>query len=139
MGLYQLMFYVYELTVGGEPYYGFTSRHPRIRLEEHLKTAETGKWKHKSKLYPVLHEMELEHTFKILKETDSELEALLFEIAAIRSAGKSNTLNLSDGGEGSTITLKTREVNGAMQVMVVPRKKPRKGKRKKYNRRRYKR
>ena len=83
--------------------------------------------------------MELEHTFKILKETDSELEALLFEIAAIRSAGKENTLNLSDGGEGSTITVKTKEVNGTLQIMVVPRKKPRKGKRKRYNRRRYKR
>lgn len=108
--------------VGGEPYYGFTSRLPSIRLAEHVKTAVSGRWKHKSKLYPVLSEFEGDYdSFEIVYEGDSEVNALLTEIGAIRSAGKTNTLNLSDGGEGATVTVKTREVNGKMEVMVVPK------------------
>ena len=112
---------VYKLTVGGEPYFGYTSRDPKVRLEEHLKIAEKGDWKHRSKLYPLLVEMELEYEFEVLYEGDNELQALLMEIAAIRHAGKENTLNFSDGGEGSTMTVKTQEVNGQLQIMVVPR------------------
>ena len=133
------MFYVYELKVGGQPYFGFTSRPPHKRLEELLKMAESGKWKHKSKLYPVLHELEGEHEFQILKETQSELEALLFEIAAIRSKGKKNTLNLSDGGEGSTIIVKLEERDGKQGYVVVPRKKRWTKKKTRRNRRRYRR
>ena len=114
------MHYVYKLVVGGEPYFGYTSRDPKIRLAEHIKTATTGKWKHRSKLYPVLADMEGDYdSFEIVYEGDSEVNALLTEIGAIRSIGKKNTLNLSDGGEGSTVTVK---VDGD-KVMVVRRKK----------------
>ena len=113
------MHYVYCLTVAGEPYFGYTSRNPHERREEHISTALSGKWRHKSKLYPLLHEMEGEHKFKILHEFTTEFAALCCEIAEIRKAGKNNTLNLTDGGEGSTMTVKTREFNGQLQFMVV--------------------
>ena len=116
------MHYVYQMVVGGEPYFGYTSRNPEIRREEHIKTALDGKWKHKSKLYPLLHEFEGEHTFKILHEFTTEFAALCCEITEIRKAGKENTLNLSDGGEGSTMIVKCREVLGKLQFMLVPKK-----------------
>ena len=138
-----MTYFIYKLTVGGEPYFGFTSRPPHIRLEEHIKTALEGKWKHRSKLYPLLNEYEGDYDdFEILYEGDNEQQALLLEIAAIRAAGKENTLNLSDGGEGATMTVKTREVDGRLQVMTVLKKsakeitrKPRRRRRRKNRRR----
>ena len=132
------MHYVYELKVGGQPYYGYTSRPPQTRLEEHLKMAESGKWKHKSKLYPLLHELEGDHEFQVLKETTSELEALLFEIAAIRSKGRKNTLNLSNGGEGSTMIVRLKYKDGKLGYTVKSRKRSTKRKTRR-NRRRYRR
>ncbi len=117
------MFSVYKLVVGGEPYFGFTSRKPRERLEEHIKTAITGKWKHNSKLYPILSEFEGDYeSFEILGEHEEELPALLQEIAEIHKAGKDNTLNLSNGGEGSTMTVHTKAVNGEVQFKVTKRR-----------------
>ena len=116
------MHYIYRLIVAGEPYIGYTSRDPQIRREEHIKTALSGNWKHNSDLYPLLHEFEGEHEFEILHEFSTEFAALCCEITEIRKAGKNNTLNRSDGGEGSTMTVKTREVDGQMQFMVLPKK-----------------
>ena len=116
------MHYIYQLTVAGEPYFGYTSRNPQVRREEHIKTALSGNWKHNSKLYPLLHEFEGEHEFEILHEFSTEFAALCCEIKEIRRVGKKYTLNLSDGGEGSTMTVKTRESDGQLQFMVVPKK-----------------
>ena len=116
------MHYIYRLTVAGEPYFGYTSRNPQIRREEHVSTALSGNWKHNSKLYPLLLEMEGEHEFEILYEFSTEFAALCCEISEIRKAGRNNTLNLSPGGEGSTMTVKTREVSGQLQFMVIPKK-----------------
>ena len=111
------------MDVGGESYFGFTSRDPEIRLSEHIKTAVSGKWNHNSKLYPVLNEFEGDYdSFKVVYQGESEVDALLTEIGAIRSKGIKNTLNLSRGGEGSTVTVKTREVDGELQIMVVPKR-----------------
>ncbi len=132
------MYYVYKLTVGGQPYFGYTSRRPSERLEEHLKIAEKGKWKHTSKLYPLLREMELEHEFEVVLETTTEFHALCTEILMIREAGKGFTLNVSDGGEGSTMNVKTKMVDGKLQYKVVPRRNTKKRK-SRPKRRRYRR
>ena len=117
------MHYVYKLTVGGQPYFGYTSREPQERLKEHLDTAYAQKWKHNSKLYPMLVEMEYEHEFEVLQSFDTELAALLFEIHSIASVGKDLTLNLSDGGEGSTMTVYVRmNEDGKQEFKVVPKK-----------------
>ena len=124
------VFSIYKLTVGGIPYFGFTSRSPKDRLEDHLAIAKKNKWKHNSKLYPKLREEKFRYEFEVVAEYESEIEALLKEIMCIRDAGIDNTLNYSCGGEGKTITVKIREFkNGNLQFKVVPKRKAKKRKR----------
>ena len=132
------MHYVYKLTVGGQPYFGYTSRDPQERLKEHIDEAYRQSWRHNSKLYPLLVEMEYEHEFEVIGEHDQEIPALLQEIKEIRTVGQDLTLNNSPGGEGSTVTIKTREgPDGSFQFKVVSKKarKP-KPRRRRRNRRR---
>ena len=93
-------FYVYRITVAGQDYIGFTSRDPHIRLQEHLKNAREGK---KSKLYNFLRKYNHEHSFGVIKEFNSEYEALCYEILQIDSYD--SCLNTSRGGEGATMLL----------------------------------
>ena len=83
--------------------------------------------------------MKGKHEFEILHELDTEFAALCLEIQEIRKVGKNNTLNLSDGGEGSTMTIKTREVNGQLQFKVVLKKSKTRKPRPKRRRSRHKR
>lgn len=123
------MFRVYKLIVGGIPYFGFTSRSILKRLDDHIKVAKANKWEHNSKLYPALRKANYFHNFEVVGEYDTEIEALLKEIMCIREAGIENTLNYSAGGEGKTITVKTRDFkNGNLQFKVVPKRKSKKPK-----------
>lgn len=116
---------IYRLSVGGQDYIGYTSRDPQVRLKEHLETARAQKWKHNSKLYPMLVEMEYEYEFEVIFETENEIYALLREIWEIRQLN-GTSLNNSRGGEGATVVVKSREFkNGNIQYKIVPRKKPR--------------
>ena len=101
-----MMHYVYKLTVGGIPYFGYTSRDPRVRLKEHLDIAYKQNWKHFSKLYMALVDAEYEHEFEIVYEEKEEVPALLREIELIRD--NPVNLNLTRGGEGKTKKVKTR-------------------------------
>ena len=99
---------IYKITVGGLPYFGYTSRPPQERLKEHLDTAYSQKWKHNSKLYPALVEAEYEYDFEVLHQFETEVEALIKEIQLIWETGKAWTLNNSNGGEGSTMNIRMR-------------------------------
>ena len=119
------MHYVYKLTVGGQPYFGYTSRDPQERLKEHLDAAYSQNWKHNSKLYPMLVEMEFEYEFEVIGEHQHEVPALIQEIMEIREIGQDLTLNNSKGGEGATVNVRTREFkNGNFQYKVSLKRKP---------------
>ncbi len=117
------MYYVYKLTVGGQPYFGFTSRSPKERLKEHIDTAYANKWKHNSKLYPMLVEMDYDYEFEVLHEYETELEALLREITEIHNYGQKVSLNNSKGGEGSTINVRSRVQDGTLQFKVTKKRR----------------
>lgn len=135
MGANRLTHYVYKLTVGGVPYFGYTSRLPHERLKEHIEEAKKGKWRHNSLLYPKLVEEKYRYEFEVIAEHDHEVPALLQEIMEIRD--HEETLNLSKGGEGSTVRIRIREYkNGNVQYKVVPRKASKRNRRPKRPRRR---
>lgn len=93
-------FYVYRIVVNGQPYIGFTSRNPNVRLSEHLENARNG---NRGKLYNFLRRYNHEHSFEVLKEFKSEYDALCYEINQI--ADLDTCLNTSPGGEGATMIL----------------------------------
>ena len=133
---------IYRIDCGGQVYYGYTSRDPKERIKEHEDTARGQKWKHNSALYPLLVEMEFEYEWELVKEFETELEALLAEIVLIANTPKGLSLNLSKGGEGSTIMVKLRtDRSGKREFKVVARKqrkkkptKPRQRRRRRYRR-----
>lgn len=117
-------YYVYKLVVRGKPYIGFTSKSPQKRLKEHVDMAINKRWSHHSKLYPLLSTCRGKYdSFEVVYKANTEVEALLKEIELIKEIGKDNTLNLSDGGEGSTVTVRVREHNNKSQLMISPRKR----------------
>ena len=112
--------YIYKITVGDKIYIGYSSRNPRVRLQEHLETARRGKWRHRSLLYPALQEASYECSMEILAEHLHEVPALLHEIMEIVKVDKETSLNISKGGEGSTVNIKTRSFkNGNVQYKAV--------------------
>ena len=114
------MFYVYRLIVAGKPYLGFTSKSPVKRAKEHVKTARSG-WSHNSKLYPMLKSNNFEYKLEIVGEHIEEIPALMQEIREIYNVGLENSLNVSRGGEGRTVTIITRERNGKLEFKIAPR------------------
>lgn len=116
--------YIYKLTVDDKIYIGYSSRHPRIRLKEHLETARGNKWRHRSLLYPALQLASYECSMEILAEHPHEIPALLHEIKEIEKVGKEQSLNISKGGEGSTVNIRIRSFkNGNVQYKAVLKKK----------------
>ena len=131
---------IYKIECGGSVYYGYTSRDPIERIKEHEDTARGQKWKHNSKLYPLLVEMEYEFTWELVDKFESELQALLTEILLISETPKALSLNLSKGGEGKDLVVKLRtNKQGDLEYRVVSRKKPKKKTFKARKRRRYRR
>lgn len=112
---------IYEIKVKNKIYYGYTSRDPLERLKEHLDIAKRNKWKHKSLLYPALVSSNFKYDFRIVEQFQTEFDALVKEIKSIRATLKTIRLNLSEGGEGSKITVKVREVNGELKFRAIKR------------------
>ena len=107
---------IYKITVRGKAYYGYTSRNPYVRLEEHLGNVSKNI---KTKFYNALRASKGHYQFEIVDKFPTEVEALVKEIELI--AKNTNGLNTSPGGEGKTIQVSI--VDG--KVVVEPRKKRR--------------
>ena len=107
---------IYKITVRGKDYYGYTSRSPLVRLDEHL---DNSRKRIKSKFYNALRANNFKCQFEVIGRFKTEVEALIKEIELI--AKNKNGLNTSPGGEGKTIQVSI--VDG--KVVVEPRKKRR--------------
>ena len=118
-----MMHTIYKLTVGGVPYFGFTSRDPNVRLREHLDVARANNYSHNSLLYPALAAANFQYDFEVVMETTDELEALFTEIMLIRKTPK--TLNLTKGGEGATLNVKIEEKGKPRRINSKKRPKRR--------------
>ena len=95
-GLPPLKSFVYKLEVGGKNYIGFTSQHPKVRLESHLEDAKNDS---SQKVHQELRRYGYIHEFEVLSEHENEVLALVEEIIAIKKHGAE--LNVSQGGEGN--------------------------------------
>ena len=115
---------IYKITVDGVSYFGYTSRDPTKRLSEHLRMARRG-WKHRSLLYPALRRSNYQYDFEVIGIYNNEFKALCKEIMLIRQYKKN--LNLSPGGEGSTIKVSMTIQDGRMVFTQEPRKTINKG------------
>jgi hypothetical protein len=99
-GLPELKCFVYRLEVGGENYIGFTSKEPKVRLEEHLEAARNDS---PQKVHKALRRFGEIHTFEVLSEHTNEVEALVAEIITIKKFDAK--LNVSIGGEGNNYSV----------------------------------
>ena len=116
------MHYIYKITTGEDRiYYGYTSRNPKKRLEEHLKSAKDGK----TKFHYSLSNHGLK-SFEVLHEYKYELPALKKEIELIYKNYGYNSLNTSPGGEGSEYIIKVLEVKDNKFTVSVEKRKNRK-------------
>lgn len=90
-----LLHSVYKITIGVWVYYGYTSRAPLRRLDEHIEEAKNGARK---LLHSTLRDNDYLFTFEVVYESKIEPQALMKEIEYISKNIKS--LNLTSGGEG---------------------------------------
>ena len=112
---------IYKITVGDKFYYGYTSRNATERLQEHLNNAK-GIYTHRSLLYPALKRNNFKYEFMVLQTYQTEADALLREINEITNCPIDKKLNLTPGGEGRTICIKTRTVAGKLEYKIVAKK-----------------
>ena len=101
---------IYEITITGKKYYGYTSRDPYLRLREHVDIARDKTTR--TKFYNALRANLGAFEFKVLYSFKTELEALLKEIELIKKA--KTCLNTTPGGEGKTIQVSI--VNGKVVI-----------------------
>lgn len=86
---------VYQIEIGAESYIGFTTRDPKIRLQEHIDAAKKGS---DQPVHKQMRNWGYFYSFSVLGQFENEVEALVNErLEIIR---RQASLNNSKGGEG---------------------------------------
>ena len=101
MGLQSTCYTYTILLVTGHIYHGYTSKHPKDRLDQHLQSAAN---KIKTKFYNFLRKYKVKDLS--YKKHKNEYTALMYERLMIAQADKKWLLNTTSGGEGTTLKLK---------------------------------